>query len=899
MSVNEEKAYLEEKIVKHSSLEEDYSKWSKNIDHEYEPVNPPADPVRTPASSPSPPADHRQQVLSNPAFYVVDTDGIDPSILPLGEVPLDINHDLGEPLRKSASPDRQPTFVKFAPTEEVVPYHDEPPPKPAPGRFQQAFREKTENIKNKLHNMKRPHIKKPNIHLPDRPKFNKPNLQRFKIDKSKFHMPKIPDTARINLPSFKRAASKPPLLQERNLSTEAQDGDAKPSGKPSTSPSFDFGTFPKMLKKIGRRRSRDASDFGTAPRSKKSETTSTQESSRWSGSESMRIPLHSEDSMDAVDRDGGPLEVGGGPPGSSHARYEHDIGIEDEFEREDGQGDFNGGAGEEGRDFHDRWQHGRFNVDDEEVDEGFDRSHQKVTDLDSPEDAPRYDFNANNRDNYSTGSSAADRIHRSGVLEEINSDEFLWRQKGISQEDVDVRRYLTSEIKEAFRTPQNALTQLDAEAHAHARGLMRHRYDLRGSNQSLPETTASGGAAGGAGGKRKPARKPKRKKTPHASQEKIHQAHQYAPEDSASEDVEEGGVSPPSRPRRRSKRTRKPKSSEDIVPYQETITTAEGVLDMFGHRESLGGILGDDEGGDDDVMMYENERMAGKEQPDIVVVDPYKDHEPAAPPRKHKSLKSLTVSENGSLFGGEPEIEVIKTDSKLIIPISPKPVEPPPRPSRSRSRANSRSQSIRGDDDSLSRRRSFSATLGSGGGGGEPPCVEEPTCVKEVCDYMGYSVVDKTKVREPPLPPPRAARKKRSAPGLEEKFFTVPRTRNGETPVRPLRNYSTLVQTKKAVDPISTENKENVDIIQYVEIDDDEESTAKDDVIKKIQDRPLPAPPRPPRKSRQEMEPLRDITSLENIATGSVQELDKALEEAHTATQTEPLPDDFVCEEVN
>ncbi|CAH1959696.1 unnamed protein product [Acanthoscelides obtectus] len=883
MSVDEEKAYLEEKIIKHSSLEEDYNKWSKNIDHEYEPVCPPPDRA-------SSPADHRQnlqhfpQTLSNPSVYVVDTDIIDPSILPLGEVPLD-NHATvtKEPHRgQSASPDRQPTFVKFAPTEEVVAYHDEPPPQPAPGRFQQAFREKTENFKNKLHNIKRPHIKKPNIHLPDRPKFNKPNLQRFKIDKSKFHMPKIPDTTKINLPSFnlprrqstKSQATTPQPLKERNLSTEAHDGDAKAE----KTGGFDFGTFPKMLKRIGRRRSRDQSDFGTAPRSKKSET-STQESSRWSGSESMRIPLHSEDSMDAVDRDGGPLEVGGMTPGgpleSSHARYEHDIGNEDEEEEfENSGGEFNGRVE---RDFHDRWQHGRFNEEEEDREfEGRYGRSQKVTDLDSPEDAPRYDFNANNRDNYSSAGSSAG-IHRSGVLEEINSDEFIWRQKGISQEDVDMRRYLTSEIKEAFKTPQNALTQLD-DPHG------RH-YDLRGSNQSLPEV----------GGKRKPIRKPKRKKTPHASQEKIHQ---YV-EDSASEDVE---ASPPSRPRRRSKRTRKPKS-EEIVPFQET-HAVEVEDSRFGHRESLGGILGDDEG-EDDGMTYENERMIGKEHPEIKVQDPYKNLEferevvqlPAAPPRKHKSLKSLTMSENGSLLGVEAEIEVIKTDSKLIIPIEPE--SPPSRPSRSRSRANSQSRGTSRDDESLSR-RSYSAAVDS-----EPPCVEEP-CMKEVCDYMGYSVVDKSKVRDPPLPPPRAPRKKRSTLMHEEKFFTVPRAKGStETPVRPLRNYSTLIQAKKATDPSATENKENFHIMQYAEIDDEPHKDALSkpagDVIKKIQDRPLPAPPRPPRRSRQESGgPLRDITSQENIASRSVEDLDKQyLDEAHTATQTEPLSDDFVCAEVS
>lgn len=59
----------------------------------------------------------------------------------------------------------------------------------------------------------------------------------------------------------------------------------------------------------------------------------------------------------------------------------------------------------------------------------------------------------------SSGSSSMRR--RAGVIEEIDSDEFFVRQKGLSREDVDVSRYLSLEIRDAFRQPKNALASLD------------------------------------------------------------------------------------------------------------------------------------------------------------------------------------------------------------------------------------------------------------------------------------------------------------------------------------------------------------------------------------------------------------------------------------------------------
>lgn len=104
-----------------------------------------------------------------------------------------------------------------------------------------------------------------------------------------------------------------------------------------------------------------------------------------------------------------------------------------------------------------------------------------------------------------------------------------------------------------------------------------------------------------------------------------------------------------------------------------------------------------------------------------------KEEQPNAPPRKHRSLKSLTQSENESTLMEESG-------------------QPPRRPSR---RSNSNTSSL----------SKFSAIPDSQG---VQPCVEEP-CVQDIRDYMGYAIVDKRKQREPPLPPPRTPppRKKR------------------------------------------------------------------------------------------------------------------------------------------
>ncbi|XP_060534787.1 titin [Cylas formicarius] len=733
MSVDEEKSYLDQKLVKDTSLEEDYTKWSKQSDHEYEPVNPPVE-----ATSPG-------AVL--PTVKIIDT-----------EIDARVVFSVDTVVEPAADEKRTPLF-HFHSDEHVDEGTEEAPPAqpPAPGKFQLALRQKTEQLKRKTGQLraKIQNVKRPEIRKIERPR-----------------MPKIPDTVKINLPfKLPRPRSRVPT---RQLSTESNAGDSVKR--------FSFGTFPKFLR---RKKEEKGSDFATLPKRKESRDDS------WSaGGGSVRVPLHSEDSLDPEE-----LEEDVGAK-SSRVRYEPDIDIDDDYRRENKEINM--------AEHLNRWQHGRF------------KAEEPVTDLDNLEDEAKQA-----KDGYSSEGSAS--VHRGCYVGKIDvdSDEF----------------FVVHEVHEGMRTPANALAQMN-------------EYD-----PVIPDQA-----------KKKPVKKPKRKKTPHVSREEI-----------PGESMEELPGLPPSRPRRRSKKkaNAKPTAEEVVVPYQETIALdvdSPSNPRLAFPRESLG-ILGDDEADYD--LAYENERMQGREQPDITIGEyRYLEEEtsqPEAPPRRQKSLKSLTASED----------EFIAETMRRYGDESLKDLEEslPRRPERrSRSLASSASRISLPPSS-----RDEGSILGEA-------CVEEP-CVQDFRDYMGYAVVDKQGRRlEQPLPPPRSPtrRRKRHAEG---KFATVPRNvGNAQPPVRPLRNYSTLVQVKssrKEEDLYQNENKENVDVGPYVEIDDDRHLQSGQ-VLRKMRERPLPAPPRPPRKPRSFRNTLKDITSKENVVP----------EEESVSTQTDPLPDDFVCEEV-
>ncbi|XP_076272217.1 uncharacterized protein LOC143203812 isoform X3 [Rhynchophorus ferrugineus] len=882
MSVDEEKSYLDQKIVKDTSLEEDYNKWSKSGDHEYELINPPDD-VTTIV----------------PEVTVIETNNEPKVVISATEI---LDSPIEEPKKKPFFSLARFQKEKTPAREEQDNVSEEPSldvednkPAEGPSKLQTAFKQKTDQLKNKtselctkVRNMKKPHInmpkapefkrpqfkkpefKKPQFKKPEfkKPQFKKPDFKKFKIDAPKINLPKIPDTATIHLPSWsgKKTIQKQ-TIETRQLSTESNAGDI--DTKKRSKFDFDFGsTFPRFRKK--KPPQGDDSVFATMPRAKKP-SKSTDESV-----DTVRIPLHSEESEERWDSD-----IENVPPRTGYEdretsldierlnqqRSDKDMGLEEDYERENQEINR--------AEFLNRWQHGNFsnaapgNNEDERIveqlveerfkkvgarynqnreeeptyidedaegDYNYDEraGREIITDLDNLED----DDLGQSKDEYSSeGSVNLQKKGRLGKLD-INSDEF----------------FVVHEIQEGFQVPPNALSQMN-------------EYDPIGSNRSLPQQITE---------KRTPIKKPKRKKTPHVSQEEI-------PGDE--ESVE--GLMPPARPRRRSKKTKKRPNRDEIVPYQETISLEDEVNGqrLKFPRESLG-ILGDDEG---DFEDYEDDF---RNSSSFRNMDNIKE-EPIIPPRKHKSLKSLTVSENDSIMADTRPVNI----EDYIIPAD----EPPRRPNRSRSHTSSLSRvslppsqrdvdSLIADEAYLADNQQVPSYLMETpyqktqepakeevpsylDEADQPlqPCAEEP-CVQDIRDYMGYAIVDKNKpLMEPPLPPPRTLPRRRKRQ-TEDRFATMPvHSTPSATPTKPLRNYSTIIPTSRTEKENFYENdgdnKENeVDIAQYIEIDDDvNRDLISGEVVQKMRQRPLPAPPRPPRKPRIYRKSLQDITSKENI----------------------------------
>lgn len=554
-------------------------------------------------------------------------------------------------------------------------------------------------------------------------------------------------------------------------------------------------------------------------------------------------------------------------------------------------------------------------------------SNKMVTDLDEPYLAQHTSFDTNqSKDGNSSVSSLGQ--HRRGVIEEIDSDQFFLREKGISQDNIDMGLYLTSEIREAFRSPQSQNND---------QIFMSYQPDMRGSNTSLPEP------------KRKQVKKPKRKKTPHASNERISQSSREQME--SEEDTMIYNYMPPSRPKRKSKKQKK----RLVVPYQETISYLVSDEKLGPSQEEFG----NEKYPNDSIFMPSNEEYNDQSEENNEHMDFIDDEviiqnvNPEAPPRKNKSLRSLNSDRGSSILGqfdlgddyhrynnnilgyqldrrdrsASPsiindtmDISISKTNEASF----------PKRPERKRSRT--RSQSRVKSQPEISEEFEVSI-LTHHDEGNHHPVVEEP-CIKDLRDSMGYAIVDKNGQQR----------------SWEHKFCSVPRKLKNK-PTKSTRNYHTIGPTRPPRKKnLTDEEKENIDIIQYIEIDEDRNIKSGDEdrklksgeVIQKIQNRPLPAPPRPPRKTRtlddEEHEDINPINENEDINLINRQEgthlineqetinlinekedihlinekedinpineheditkLLEHIEETEVSTQTDPLPDDFICEEV-
>ncbi|XP_065162042.1 titin isoform X2 [Atheta coriaria] len=858
MHLDEQATKMHQENIKGMSVAEEYEYWSRVNCHDYEPVIPPDDNFR-PIEVPS--ADGRPKKPSTP---ITDSDI---EYLAARAADIELRTTKITITNKEDPAEALVVPLESALKEETKSTKSEVKEDGHGKKIQDAFQkqatnlkrqasivskkasEQAEKIQTRVKSIKKPKMPKPKFEKPNLPKLKieKPHMPHFKIEKPK--MPKIPDRMKnisLSLPrKGKRSARQP-------TSTESTAGDSEKRTV------FDFSTYPRIFRK--KKRDDDGDNIHTprtgtdvTPVSERTTLPRFKFTTRWKGkftkqpppssvtndtinsykskdserSEtqgSVRIPLHSEGSMDRESLD---LRTNEEREDSverrmrlaASSRYDDDIDMNDAYMKENQEihraSSFNAK-------FNDRWNHGKFHADEP--------PEQMVTDLDD-EEKPPTSILKKKIENIHAGSS--DDVRRRGVLEEINSDEFFLRQKGISQDNIEVGAYLSSEIREAFRTPNNALSQLEK-----------------------PEPEAP---------KRRPFKKPKRKKTPHVSQEGIQydqdSIHTEPDVSTYQTDDFETDVQP-ERPKRRG---RKKDDEADMKYIEDQILSRDEFMDeqQFSH--------------------YENEHMEGIEQPNIILSSSYHaehfypdDDVPAAPPRKHKSLRSLNaMSEHDSIteeLNGYKEVqqEVSQYEHEYQIPT---PDQPPKRPFRTRSRTRSRSRGTALPD--------------------------EETVARELLQSTSQqSLTYKSHIRDPPLPPCRR-RSLKSEGAEEERFFTAPRPTTQREPVRPLRNYSTLGPSrpprKRSVPNLTDEEKHIGD--PYIEIEDDDhagKNLHSGEVIQKMKGRPLPAPPRPPRKVRDSSRGSRKSERSEDRSYDDMGS--RELHDVETSVQTEPLPDDFECE---
>ncbi|XP_035914463.1 uncharacterized protein LOC118513144 isoform X1 [Anopheles stephensi] len=496
-----------------------------------------------------------------------------------------------------------------------------------------------------------------------------------------------------------------------------------------------------------------------------------------------------------------------------------------------------------------------------------------------------------NQECQSSGSSSVRR--RKGVLEEIDDDEFFLRQKGISKDNIQMGEYISSAIKEGLSQPKNALADMDRYDY-YDEELDREQDGMRRYYQPSFE-----------------------------SDDVSNQQNSYTDEYRGGKASDFYRTFPPDRP------TRKPKKGNDqTVPQDDQDYGLE------------------DEEEEEDLGYYDRQRTKyGSEQPQLLqsAAARYMDEEddlaamggslprqamlagtvvPPTPPTRHrkKRFRDVTPSDVGpssftnggfaagksisnNFISGPPptttmayraEVPLAREESFGTIP------EPIPRRTRSRSQISKALD----DDDRVSR----GAESLIGGIIDRSPIPGRDSYSYEISESNGYATVRK----EAPPRPPAPIRRRKSTRSLDapppRQFNTLPNYHHSVSPVRPQRNYSTINPNRpprrKSVTSLTGEQQlkssslSKDDVAQYEDVIapapplGPKPPLSSGDVASKMKDRPLPPPPRPTRKPRRP--DGSDHQDLDGGAERMVLPMhDTSIEEVETATQTDPVSEDF------
>lgn len=492
------------------------------------------------------------------------------------------------------------------------------------------------------------------------------------------------------------------------------------------------------------------------------------------------------------------------------------------------------------------------------------------------------------REQQASSGSSCDRRRR-GVIEEIDSDEFFLRQSGISQDDMILGNYLTDEIRDALRAEvinvlqDDELPSTPPQRPVRMRTLRKHKENLAESNEAVPPVRPKRERSAAVRHSREASIEMFRERTRSDSRSDSRHRVVYQTEGEQPEPLQEPlddivVVKPVRRKSRSSLRSHsQPPMETSILSPSIPITAApdsSAILSTVppivpirrkrSHRETMM----DRRNGDVSAPICNGHR----DDWEIEIIESRK---PIIPARSSRSRQSLTERfANGDVVMSASHEDIESLDARLqrqdtvpeSVPIPPK------------RRSRSRTMSVVDED-----RTSHGAESLPEAGYVEEDIPQEEEENSSARDISGYAIVEKRE--KPPRPPP--PRRKR------DKFATTPRP---TPPKRPQRAYSTLRPTTIRDISMTSDTIISMTLISsepapYIEVgaDDVEHKDFRSgELLDKIQGRPLPAPPRPPRIRKEHAMTERPRTPFEYEETM----------ETTAATQTDPLPDDMVIEEL-
>uniref|UniRef100_A0A1I8MSB3 Uncharacterized protein n=1 Tax=Musca domestica TaxID=7370 RepID=A0A1I8MSB3_MUSDO len=462
------------------------------------------------------------------------------------------------------------------------------------------------------------------------------------------------------------------------------------------------------------------------------------------------------------------------------------------------------------------------------------------------------------------------------VLEEISEDEFFLRKRGISQDNIEINQYIRNAFRQQgddYDKPINGLQHV---------GQTREYV----GDYDVPPP--------------KPRRLHKVYQPQNDSQEFGSYGDNFSVSQNGSDYFSGSGNQPPRRPMRKSRSRSKYSMDSQDVRYMD-----EEYLREPSH-ENVSGVWNDlNVTGKENIPVRHEHHLQQEDN------DGGDDISRPQPPRRQKRRRDTSMDKDSFMngFGGRSVSNSYLQPTEDVIVYRTEheyhhvPIATPDKYSDSLSANKSTSHY---DLDEQGSRGAMSM-------GQDDEAIDvTDKYVIEMLENDGYAVVRKEQIPKPTPP----ARRKRYAHLPGDRYATMPnmRTKRSTPPPPdrppPPRGYTPV---SDVVMPTIRKSALSLDARPNYREDDYEEpgrpesprNLQSGDIINKMKYRPLPPPPRPPREKRNRStskgseattkSPL-DADEVD-IVDGIEESEERHFEEVEASTQTDPLPDDFVCEE--